>query len=360
MKWNSTFLKLFLENLLVIGIIICLTGVLTYHQLDANYQQDSRQSQQQLLRIATRHFQSIWPANPEKLNVVCRQLLHDPSMRLTVIAPDGLVLGDTQAEPKTMANHRTPDRPEIIAALAGHDGVDERRSGTMGIRFRYLALPLVHNGQVAAAVRLAMPIKAIAEGETFLRNTILLSTGAGIIAAVILGLLSSWMWYAPLRRVTRTARQIAAGDLTSKAGLSDGGKLAELAQALNETREHLGEYLAKIACQHQDFQVVLASLQEGVVATDSEGRVVLMNQAAGNYLAANPEQAVGQNLTAIIISLDILEFQERAMAASSPLRGRFEIDISTGRRTLEVLASRVPPGASKIRCLLVIRDMTGK
>ncbi len=358
MRSHSTFIKLFLDNLLVVGIVICLAGAVTYQQLDANYQQESRQNQEQLLHIAAEHFQSIWPADSAKVNSVCRELLHDPSMRFTVVAADGSVLGDSQADPHTMTNHRTEDRPEILAALDGKSGANERRSGTVGIRFRYIALPLTHNGQVVAAVRLAMPIKAIAEGEVFLRNTILLSAVVGVVAAVLLGLLSSWMWYSPLRRITQTARQIASGDLSSKAGITGSGRLAELAMALNETRDNLGKYLAQIACQHQDFQTVLASLQEGVIATDSEGRVVLMNQAAGDLLSTQPGQAVGQSLTAIIISLDILEFQERAMASGTLIRGQFELDTPRGRRILEVHATRVPPGPSNIRSLLVMRDIT--
>ncbi len=41
-------------------------------------------------------------------------------LRLTLIARDGTVLGDSEADPATLDNHA--DRPEVAQALAGHEG----------------------------------------------------------------------------------------------------------------------------------------------------------------------------------------------------------------------------------------------
>jgi two-component system phosphate regulon sensor histidine kinase PhoR len=358
MKPGSTFFKLFLDHLVVMGAVIALAGVFTYRQLDANYQTETRRHQEQLTQVAGEYFQALWPLDPARMDRMCKDLLPEPGVRVTVVAADGAVLGDSQADPTRMSNHRTSDRPEILAALSGQIGRDERQSGTLGVSFRYVARPLKHNGQVAAAVRLATPVKAIAEGETFIRNTVLVSAGLAAVSAVVLGLLSSWMWYAPLRRITGTARQIASGDLSSKTDLSGRGRLAELSTALNETRDSLGRYLGQIASQHQDFSAVLATLQEGVIATDAQGRIVLMNQAAGDLLSVRPEPAVGEPLASVIRALDILESQKHLLAEGTPLRRQFEIDTPGGRRILDLHATRVAPGASSISCLLVLRDMT--
>jgi two-component system phosphate regulon sensor histidine kinase PhoR len=358
MRPSGTFLKLFLDNLLVVFVIIALAGAFTYQQLDANYQRETLQNQNRLVSVAMEHFQALWPLDQPSVDRICKDLLHDPTMRLTVVAADGAVLGDSETDPARMSNHRTSDRPEVLAALSGQRGEDARHSGTLGIPFRYVALPLTHNGQVVAAVRLAVPVKAIVEGERFIRNTILVAAAMGAVGAVLLSLLSSWMWYAPLRRITRTAKQMASGDLSSKADLTGRSRLAELAVALNETRDNLGKYLGQIASQHQDFSTVLATLQEGVIATDVEGRVILMNRAAGDLLSVPPKTAVGRFLASVVRSLEILEFQEHAMADGTPLRKQFEIDVPEGRRILDVHATKVAPGPSSISCLLVIRDVT--
>jgi two-component system phosphate regulon sensor histidine kinase PhoR len=358
MRPRSTFIRLFLGNLLAMVAILSLVGLFAYKRLNRNYQAEARRNQDRLARVATEHFQGLWPLRQSQVDEICKRLLHDRGVRLTVIASNGAVLGDSEADPRLMANHRTPDRPEVLAALAGKAGIDERRSDTIAIQYRYVAMPLTHGGQVVASVRLAMPVKTIAEGETVLRNAILWSVLAGIVAAVLLGLLTSWIWYAPLRRITRTAKQIASGDLTSKAGIVRSGGLGELAGALNELRDSLGKYLGQIASQHQDFQAVLANLMEGVVATDANGRIVLMNRAAGELFSVDHRQAVGKPLQSAVRVLQILECHEQAAIMAEPIHSQFEIDTPACHRALEVHGAKVPPGPSSIACLLVIRDVT--
>src|SRR5215472_11703787 len=50
--------------------------------------------------------------------------------RVTIIARDGTVLADSEADPKTMENHA--GRPEVAAALQGQTGANTRVSATVG------------------------------------------------------------------------------------------------------------------------------------------------------------------------------------------------------------------------------------
>jgi two-component system phosphate regulon sensor histidine kinase PhoR len=354
------FTKLFLCNLFVMAVVIGLASVLTYRQLDAHYQQETRENQDRLAQVAVANLHELWPLAPARVDRICKALLNDKSMRLTAIAADGAVLGDSEADPAKMVNHRTKDRPEVMDALAGKAGSDVRRSETLGIPFRYVAVPLKHDGQVVAAVRLAVPVEVIAGGEAFIRNTVILSAVAGSVAAALLGMLASWVWYAPMRRITQTAHQVACGEFPTDAGPAVGAKLTELAEALSRTHDSLANFLGQIAIRYEDYQAVLADLPAGVVATDVEDRVVLMNPAAGALLSAQPAQAIGKQLASVVKSMELLEFHEHAMADGSPLRKGLQLDTASGRRAVEVYAARVAPGASRVRALVILRDVTAK
>jgi two-component system, OmpR family, phosphate regulon sensor histidine kinase PhoR len=353
-----TFVKLFLCNLFVMVVVIGLASVVTYRQLDARYQREMRENQDRLAHVAVANLQELWPLEPARIDRICKALLHDPAMRLTAIAADGAVLGDSEADPAKMVNHRTKDRPEVMDALSGKAGSHERKSETLNIPFRYVAVPLKHNGKVAAAVRLAVPVEVIAGGEAFIRNTVILSAAAGSVAAALLGMLASWLWYAPMRRITQTAHQVACGEFPTDAGPAVGAKLTELAEALSQTHDSLADFLGRIAIRYEDHQSVLAGLPEGVVATDVEDRVVLMNPAAGALLSAQPAQAVGKQFASVVRSMEILEFHEHALAGDRPLCKGFDLDGPAGRRSVEVYAARIPPGASSVRGLIILRDVT--
>jgi two-component system phosphate regulon sensor histidine kinase PhoR len=78
------------------------------------------------------------------------------SARVTLIAPDGTVVGDSNvpvANLERVANHA--DRPEVSAALSGRIGSSTRRSATVGRELYYLAAPVADGGVVRVAVDLS-------------------------------------------------------------------------------------------------------------------------------------------------------------------------------------------------------------
>ena len=64
-------------------------------------------------------------------------------LRVSVIAPDGVVIGDSEVAADALSgleNHR--DRPEVAAALGGEHGFSIRWSETLRRRMVYAAIPL--------------------------------------------------------------------------------------------------------------------------------------------------------------------------------------------------------------------------
>src|SRR6185436_423093 len=64
----------------------------------------------------------------------------DIDARITIIAPDGTVVGDSTADPRTMDNHGS--RPEIVDAVANGESVIRRQSGTLDESFLYAAVQI--------------------------------------------------------------------------------------------------------------------------------------------------------------------------------------------------------------------------
>lgn len=95
-----------------------------------------------------------------------------PSLRLTFIAPDGTVLGDTDAD--TGEDHS--DRPEVEQALAQGQGSDVRRSATTGVTTVYVARQFA-DGVVG---RVAQPVSSV--------NTLVAQGAVSVAAAVALAL----------------------------------------------------------------------------------------------------------------------------------------------------------------------------
>lgn len=357
MKRHSFFIRLFVGNLLLVGTIAAVICAVSYVYLNAEYRRRNQADQDALCHVLRAHFQRNWPADGQ-IDDDAKALVAGLPVRLTVIAADGRVLGDSQADPADMANHKTDDRPEVLAALDGRPGSHVRASETLGVEFRYLARPVVRDGRVAAVVRVALPVKRIVESSRFIGNALWWAALAAAAAAVALGLLLSWLWYVPLRQITRAARQIAGGNLTCRASISGSDELAQLGAALNEMRRSLAEQIELIAAQRANLAAIVANLREGVVALDADQRVVLMNAAAVEMLAPGAAETTGQHLQAVVRIPKVLG----ALANLAPDRTvSTQVTVEDGgrRRVLDLHAADVGSGASgDFRVLLVVRDIT--
>jgi two-component system phosphate regulon sensor histidine kinase PhoR len=378
MKRHSFFLKLFLGNLVIIGLVLGVGAAVTYRSLDAEFLHTTYAYQDYLAEIAQQYLERVWPLPDAEIDRICDQFVEAPPEegapadaaarsdrglpeRMTVIARDGRVLGDSFGNPSTpaaMESHKAPSRPEFLAALEGRPGHAVRRSETVGIEFRYVALPIRHQGEVVGAVRVAMPVAAIHQGEAVLRDALLWTVAMAVATFALLGLLINWIWFRPLKRLTQAARRMASGDLQQRALVYGPEELAHLGLALNALRDNLVQQIETVTAQRENLEKVVANLREGVVAADAAGRIVLMNRAAVDLLAANEGDLVGRPLEAVVRAAAVVDVYHRAMAAGRPVGRQIEMDVKSRRCDMDVLAFPVASGKAGLSGLVVMRDVT--
>ena len=188
MKRHSFFVRLFLGNLVIVVVAVLAAAVVSYRAVNDQHLRVANAYQDNLCLIAAQYLEDLWPLPDDRIDAVCKDFLegkpHGPETagptlergvpaRLTVIASDGRVLGDSRGDPTKMENHRTEDRPEVMAALAGRPGADVRQSETLAVEFRYVARPIRHDGKVVGVARIATPVLAILESQAVLREGIL-------------------------------------------------------------------------------------------------------------------------------------------------------------------------------------------
>ncbi|MBN1555949.1 MAG: HAMP domain-containing protein [Phycisphaerae bacterium] len=359
MRSRSFFTKLFLGNLLIIGVILVFSGFASYHYLNANYQRELEEQQRQTVRRMRRHFSRLWSPDANKIDAECKALFQNAPMRLTIIAADGRVLGGSHADPATMVNHKTPDRPEIIAALRGNSGSDIRTSETLAVAYRYFAEPIEQDGKIVGVVRIAVPVRTMVEGSNLILGSLIGSALIGILLAMVLALLLSWIWYRPLRRITQTARRIASGKLEGHVRISGSDELAQLGKALNEMSDSLANQIRQVEVEKTNLDTVVRNLREGVVALDGNGRIAAMNSAARTVLDVGDIDIQGKDLQEVIRIADVVTAMKKVMEYGDPVSQQIEKDIAGLPKTLDMLALKVPqPAEEGIHFLLVARDVT--
>jgi two-component system, OmpR family, phosphate regulon sensor histidine kinase PhoR len=199
------------------------------------------------------------------------------SARATVIDSSGKVLADTEADPATMENHAS--RPEFQSALRGEVGSSTRESRTVGVEFLYMAAP-VQGG----AVRLAYPLRAIAEVQQQVRRRLLVSSLIAVLIAMVLAAFASGRLAARLQKIVRFSEKISEGDLSARVEESSRDEIAQVASALDKTARRLESSFREIEHGKQRLETLLDSMQEAVMGISADGRVQWANRTMGKIL----------------------------------------------------------------------------
>ncbi len=293
-----------------------------------------------------------------EIDALCKKLGKRSATRLTVILPDGKVVGDSERSPQEMENHGR--RPEVIDALDSDKnlGVSLRPSDTLKEDFRYVAIPAVQNGQTIGVVRTSISLAAIDEALWGIRLHILIACFLIAIVLAVTSLLIARRFVRPLEELRQHAEWLARGDLGHRLSASGAAEFGDLAETLNQMAGELDDKLATVVRQRNERDAILSSMVEGVVAIDADGRVHSMNAAAARLLGAESARAEGRLLPEVVRSIELQKLVENVLATRQPVEG----DVALRGRQPRFLrvhgtvlrdAPETRPGA-----LLVIHDVT--
>ncbi|MEE4265452.1 MAG: histidine kinase dimerization/phospho-acceptor domain-containing protein, partial [Desulfobacteraceae bacterium] len=287
---------------------------------------------------------------------VCKAMGRQSATRFTVILPSGRVVGDSRETPDLMDNHA--NRPEIAMALSGETGTSIRYSNTLLQSMMYVARPIKENDNILAVIRAAIPTTLI---ERELKSIQLKIGLGGLLIALLaagISLLISRRITRPIVAMKKSAGHFAGGDFSHRLAAPDSEEMAGLAEALNRMASQLDSRINTIINQRNEFETVLSSMQEGVVAFDNRERIISMNQAAAVLFECDPVQCQDKNIQEIVRNLPLQQFIRHAISG----RELEEDDIvlyQNGEKILNLKSSPLlDAGKDQIGTLVVINDVT--
>jgi two-component system phosphate regulon sensor histidine kinase PhoR len=328
--------KLFLTYLAVIAAVVAAltlgVGTLLRRHMTEMQASDLRRE----LLLARSLYEEHRSAQPDS---VADWLGRVAERRVTLIAPDGTVIGDSEVPDVALAgleNHGA--RPEIRSALAGRLGRAVRLSASVGSKELYMALPAAE-GRVV--IRLAVPLDEVYATVRRVQRGIF---SVGVVALVLTGVLSLGFSIAvtrPLRQLAGVARAMAAGDLSRRARTRHRDEVGELADALDTLANELQRRLGQLEGERAEMQALIDAMEEAVIAVDARGHVRRANPAAQRIfsLGRDPRGLSPQEITR---RQPFLELVKRALTGSPVEPTEFTQD---GRHLLAT-AQPLPSGGA--------------
>ncbi|HPC93965.1 MAG TPA: ATP-binding protein [Sedimentisphaerales bacterium] len=329
------------------------------HTLRRFYLDQLRKELRLVADVAASHVaETLRGRTAGEIDSLCKQLRGAGSgrMRLTVIAADGKVLGDSDENPALMENHA--NRAEIIDAMTRGLGQSMRFSPTLGTNMMYVAVPIEEDGQAVAVVRTAIPATDI---DHALNRVYVAIVWAGLVVALgaaFLSLLISRQISRPITQMKRIAQLFAQGQLNIRVPTAGAAELDELAGALNEMATQLQDRILTITQQRNEVKAILSSLVEGVLAVDSQGRIVSVNRAAAQLLNIDPAHVQGRHIEEVLRNVGLQQFVRETLASDQPTEGDVSFPDEGGRFFHVHGAGLADPQAERGGAVIVLTDMT--
>jgi two-component system, OmpR family, phosphate regulon sensor histidine kinase PhoR len=290
----------------------------------------------------------------ETPDALAKRLGREIATRITIITPEGVVLGDTDRAPADMENHAS--RPEVQAALAAGLGEATRYSLTEGMEMMYVAVTIINEGKVIGVARVAMPLTVVDAAANQVSRTVLLA----MLLAVIIAALAAWLiartTTRPIRRLTGAANKLAAGELGKKVAVESKDEVGVLARAFNDMSANIQSTVTELSAEKNKLAGVLANMADGVIMTGADGRIQLANRTAGRLLGFSDAEASGRPVIEVVRDHEVEDLLKECLKSGREQAVQFESGIS--RKFLRALA--VPTTADKNKgVLLLFQDLTG-
>ena len=285
--WNNRLIFTFFLSYLAIIILLSVGFFLYSRDLLRDFYVTSvgKDMEQKTLLVAR---QLPWQNEPGSLDSASRTLADQLGVRITVIAQDGTVIGDSDEPSTQLENHGL--RPEVIAALSSGAGSAVRYSTSVKRDLLYRAYRDT-SGDKQRIVRVAVSFSEVQNVIHSLGRTLLL----GLVLCSIFGLGVAYFFSRRVsNRVNRLAefsKAVADGQFAQPVLPRSGDdELNVLEQNLRDMSLRIRDTIKELRSEKEKVDSILQCMVEGLVVIDPKGKVLLINDQAKTMFGVTDEQ----------------------------------------------------------------------
>lgn len=155
-----------------------------------------------------------------------------------------------------------------------------------------VAVPIVIMDEVAGAIFLHAPLTGISVTIAQLNRLILYAALLATALAMIVGFYMSKSISFPLQQMNRAVYEVAGGNYHQQVHVTSSDEVGQLARTFNYMSATLRQTVDALSQEKDKLENIMVSMNEGVLATDLQGHVILANPQARKLL-----DHPGQDLT---------------------------------------------------------------
>ncbi|QOY37356.1 cell wall metabolism sensor histidine kinase WalK [Anaerobacillus isosaccharinicus] len=233
------------------------------------------------------------------IDILLREFFSIDNAEVQVIDKNKVVLSVSNFQKRHVIGQRTTE-VRVKRALLGTEDEDILRDQNTGHRMRVLAVPVKSDNETIGAIYIEASMEEIYEQMRQINQILMTGTIIALVITAALGVLLARTITRPILDMRRQAQVLGKGDFSRKVHVYGKDEIGQLAITFNELTNKLKNANATTEAEKRKLSSVLSHMTDGVIATDQEGKIILINKQAELMLNVFQEDIVGNSITDLL------------------------------------------------------------
>ncbi len=353
-KLTGVFARIFLTSAAVGALIVGALSLSNYLMLDRIYELNVRR----ILANSSEMVAAALSAGADaaELSKLCSDFSEREGIRTTIIASDGRVLFDSNADSSAMPNHI--GRPEVRKALSGESQIASHFSDTLGISMLYAAVPAFKekSGAYRYCIRQSIPLHNMRIAKQAFSFEILFTSLVALAASAIFSFLLARSISLPLKSLTETAKRLESGDFSARAESCSITEIGDLSASISSMADELRHRMESLDKRNCELNEIFGNMSECVFICTSDGILLRCNKSCSELFDLS-DVALNRPLAENIRNSQIIKAVERTFSEKENYRCNIEIPGSPSK-IFSFAGIRLDYKSRVPRALIVLHDVS--
>lgn len=233
------------------------------------------------------------------IDLLLREFFSIDNAEVQVVDKNKVVLSVSNFQKRHVIGQRTTE-VRVKRALLGSKDKDILRDQNTGHRIRVLAVPVKSDDETIGAVYIEASMEEIYEQMQQINQILMTGTIIALLVTGALGILLAQTITRPILDMRKQAQLLGRGVFSRSVHVYGKDEIGQLAIAFNELTTKLKEANATTEAEKRKLRSVLSHMTDGVIASDKEGRIILMNKQAEHLLNVSQDEVLGYSIVELL------------------------------------------------------------
>ncbi|WP_026675541.1 cell wall metabolism sensor histidine kinase WalK [Alkalihalobacterium bogoriense] len=304
--FKSIQFKLIIIYVLLIFIAIQIIGVYFVRQLEEQLVSNYRTMLDERANLLAYNIEQEMVKTREDpqtlttdINNLLREFFSVENAEVQVIDINKTVISTSNRQNTHIVGQQTTE-VMVKRALVGTGDDRVVRDPQTGQRIQIVIMPIKSDNVTIGAIYIEASMEEIYEQIQQINSILATGTVIALVITALLIILVARTITSPILDMRKQAIRMAAGDFSNQVHVYSKDEIGQLANAFNDLTARIKEANASTEREKKKLSSVLTHMTDGVIATDSNGNIILMNKRAEELLETTSEVAIEKSLPDVL------------------------------------------------------------